>query len=62
MIELHIFQLNRLSYDICMGKQVSWVDEFLIYFNGSTFSSSTAARSDSLKVSKTSDNITAQLH
>lgn len=55
-------ELNRLSYDICMDKQVPWGDAFLIYFNGSTFSSSNASRSDSLRVSKTSANTPAQVH
>lgn len=55
-------EVNRLSYNICMDKQVPQLDAFLIYFNGRTFSSSTAPKSDSLRVSKTSDNITAQWH
>lgn len=49
-------KLNRLSYDICMDKQVPWVDAFLIYLNGSTFSPSITPRSDSLRVSMTFDN------
>lgn len=42
-------ELSRLSCDTCIDKQVPWVDAFLIYFNGSTFSSSTAPRRDSLR-------------